>query len=198
MSRTPSEPSDLTPDLPPSPPDLPDLPIVPSLFQPPTLPPWESLSDPSPSLDPPLESPDVPPWSGGADAGDSPRRSTGSERSRRKKLFKGAKQLVAMAGGMVHQLLTAPETPEREAGLYLPDEDDLAAIADPLAGLASRRMPEGADNPDVADLIALAGGLAAYWLKQRMKRTQLYAMFGGLMPNEAQPEPQPDAAAVNL
>lgn len=108
------------------------------------------------------------------DASGSPRPSTASSsRARLRGLRESIKGAIATAGGLAHQLLTRENTPERDAGLYLPDDDDVKAISEPLAGLASRRLPEGATNPDVTDLIGLVVGLAGYAIKQQMMKAQL-------------------------
>ncbi len=148
------------------------------LFQQPETP--DPMGPPALTGDPTGE--EGPPWSSGhgpesardGDGGDSPRRSTGkSLRARARELAPVFAAAVATIGGIAHQLLTEEGSPEREAGLYVPDEEDQAAISEPLAGLASRRVPEGADNPDVLDLAQLAMGVVGYVVKQRDKAAQL-------------------------
>ncbi|MFT3873416.1 MAG: hypothetical protein QM714_12365 [Nocardioides sp.] len=158
-----------------------------SLFSQATPPPSEEIPSPDP-LSGPLN---VPPNLVGGDGSGSRVRWIRS----RKQLLKPFRAGVHTAGGIVAELLTRPGTPEREAQLWVPDDDDAKAIGDPLAGLASRRMGDGPENPDVTDLIGLAIGLLGYVVKQRVKRTQLYQAFAGDMPHEAEPE-QPDEVAL--
>lgn len=134
---------------------------------------------PDMSSPPPLssETPSEPLSLGPVDATSSDPRSTGSRRNRKRELLKVAAAVVETVAGMAHQMLTADGTPEREAGLYLADDDDVKAISDPLAGLASRRMPEGAENPDVADLARLVLGVVGYVFKQRTKAERIRRMW---------------------
>lgn len=125
---------------------------------------------------PPLSSSHGAESAGPAGGGDSPPRSTADRKTLRQRARELAPVLaaaVATVGGFAHQLLTDDGTPEREAGLYLPDDEDQAAISEPLAGLASRRLPEGVDNPDVTDLAQLAMGVVGYVVKQRAKVAEL-------------------------
>lgn len=134
------------------------------------------------------ESPDTSPSSESGDASASPPRST---RARLRELRKMAAAAVTTAGGMAHQLLTREGSAERQIGLWVPDEDDVTAISEPLAGLASRRMPEGAENPDLADAIALVLGLVTYAVKQRARAAQaaLWGVGTGGDDPEADDEP---------
>jgi hypothetical protein len=143
------------------------------LFRPPAAsspsPLEEELS--SPSLDEPLSSDPV-------DESGSDLRSTLSgkvTRRLKRSLVPRARTVVTAVGGVLHQVLTVDGSLEREHELYLPDEDDVEAIAEPLAGLASRRLPEGAGDPDVEDLISLAFGVAGYVVKQLALRSQIRA-----------------------
>lgn len=117
-----------------------------------------------------------------------------SARERLRALKKTAEAAVATAGGFAHRFLTRPATLPRESGLWLPDEDDVEAISDPLASLASRRTPKGAENPDVTDLIRLALGLVGYVAKQLDQLEQLRAY----QHEEPQPAPPPDAGAQSM
>ncbi|MBM7510056.1 hypothetical protein JOE61_003870 [Nocardioides salarius] len=101
------------------------------------------------------------------------------------------RQAVATAGGAAHQFLTRDGTPERDAGLYLPDDDDLEAISDPLAGLASRRAPSGVENPDVTDLVRLVLGVVGYAVKQLNTRAAIATYYA----EEPQPAPPADLGA---
>lgn len=159
--QTDPAPETTRPSLPPSP-----------LFQTANPPPLDTSQDPSS----PSPSEHLSPGEPGDESG-SPRPSTGSagaaSRARIRGLRESIKGAIATAGGIAHQLLTRENTPERDAGLYLPDDDDVKAISEPLTGLASRRLPEGATNPDVTDLIGLVVGLAGYAIKQQVMKTQL-------------------------
>lgn len=165
-SPSPTTSPETTPAEPPSPPAPPRL----SPFFRPTSPP---PLDTTPT-DPWSESPDEDPRNRGLDddSGSAP-RSTGSSRARLRGLRESIKGAIHTIGGVAHQLLTREGTPERDAGLYLPDDDDVKNIGEPLAGLASRRLPEGATNPDATDLIGLVVGVAGYLVKQAAKRAEL-------------------------
>lgn len=92
----------------------------------------------------------------------------------RKALREYAGKVIDKAGELACHLLTARDSIEREMGLWRPDEEDRRDIADPLAGLASRRVPDGpAGNPDVVDGFALALALFAYVGKQLARRAEL-------------------------
>jgi hypothetical protein len=89
-----------------------------------------------------------------------------------------ARKAVELAGGVVAQMMTKPDTYERQIGLWVPDESDVQAVADPVAGLVSRRIPDkvaGALNPDVEDGFALAIALVQYVGKQLAKKAALRA-----------------------
>lgn len=156
----------------------------------------EATQDPTPSPPPPSplflpaspprlpldqsplssESPDESPSHVGDDpASASPPPSIGKAKLR--ELRDVARRAVETIGGVAHQLLTREDTPERQVALYVPDAEDVEAISEPLAGLASRRLPEGPENPDIADLIKLGVGLLGYALKQRIKRSQVARMY---------------------
>ena len=96
-----------------------------------------------------------------------------TRRNRKRELLATAAALVETVTGFAHEFLTAEGTVEREVGLYLADGADVKAISDPLAGLGSRRLPEGAENPDVADLVRLALGTAGYVMKQLRLRARI-------------------------
>ena len=153
----------------------PTQPQSPSLSEPTTPPTSPLFSNPTspPDLGPSSESHDEP-QSSESDAGSvSPRPSISktAAAARRRELRKVTEAFIGTIGGLLNDLLA--RGPERDAGLYLPDEDDVEAISDPLAGLASRRMPEGAENPDITDLIRLGFGLLGYAVKQRVLKMQL-------------------------
>lgn len=135
--------------------------------------PTRSPEQPDPETDP-ESSPNLGGFETAAD--DSPAtpsapRSTG--RARLRALKATVATAVQTVGGVAHTLLTREGTPEREVQLWIPDEEDVESISDPLASLASRRMPEGAENPDVTDLVRLALGVVRYVFKQRDKAAQV-------------------------
>lgn len=159
-------PQEATPEEPTTPQLAPPEPTSP-LFQPSSQgaePGWSDAPDESPT-----ESPD--------DAGDSgsPRRSTAGRGARKRALLSTISVAIATAGTMVHTLLTREGSAAQQIGLYLPDEEDIEAIADPAASIASRRAPEGIENPDVTDGVRLLLGVAGYALKQRAKLAALAA-----------------------
>lgn len=137
-----------------------------------------SASHPSPlEADPQSTSPDEGPLSDPADDSASAARSIlgKSPKKLRRDFLPHVKTAVSAIGQVLHQVLTAEDSLERDALLYVPDDDDVQAIAEPIAGLASRRLPEGAADPDAADLIALAIGLGGYVVKQLTLRAQIRA-----------------------
>jgi hypothetical protein len=149
-------------------------PMTDLLFNPPTMPDPMAAAETETEQDPHS-------WPSDASASLSGRGdATGSEAPSKADLRRKARELLPMttaavetAGGIAHSLLTVEGTPEHAAGLYLPDQADVKAVAEPLAGLASRRMPEGAENPDVRDLVGLFLGLVGYVTKQMRKRAGL-------------------------
>jgi hypothetical protein len=172
------------------------------LFQPPTTtanstsPLEEELSSGSP--DEPLS------HDPGDESGSDLRSTLSGKVTRRLKrsLLPTARTMVTAVGAAVHQALTVDGSLERQHELYLPDEDDVEAIAEPLASLASRRLPEGAGDPDVEDLISLAFGVAGYVVKQLQLRAQIRAYKRQLAQtptvDHTPPESTPDAATVDL
>lgn len=132
--------------------------------------PWLSQDDSDPSA------------AGFADASPSGTPSTDNPPQKTPKLGRAAlrkwgKKVVMVAGVAVHSALTRPETIQRAGGLWLPDEEDLHDIADPIAGLTLRRLPAGMGkaSPDLEDLIDLAIALGNYLMKQLEKHAELAA-----------------------
>lgn len=174
-SRQPSPPPEETPPLEETPP--PSNPLLeepaPSLLfsqgSSPTSPP----ADDGASWDVPGESP-TGSLDDGEDSGSRP-RSTGGRAARKRAVLEVVTTALVTAGGMAHQLLTREGSGARQIGLFLPDEDDLEAIGDPAAGIASRRAPAGVENPDVSDGVRLALGVFGYVMKQRAKLAALAA-----------------------
>lgn len=149
--------------------------------------PPSSMTDPSADV-PVVGSPSVTP---STDSKPTPKVTRGSIR-------KYAKLVVAAAGKYAQQRLTLPDSPERAAGLFVPDDEDVADIADPVAGLVSRRIPTRAGgavmNPDVEDGIVLLVALVAYVLKQVERREQLRRLYAQEFPpdrtrDDAEPVP---------
>lgn len=183
-------------------PDLPTTDDDPDLIPSPSPDPTQTSllfgATPSPAPQPgEKDQPWTPEWSSDdapASADDAPASPSAprSTKARLRALTETTRQGVRTAGGFLHMQLTRPETPERDFGLYLPDDDDVEAIAAPLASLASRRVPEGVANPDVTDLLQLVLGVASYVAKQRGLVADLRARFG---PPPSVPEDQTPADA---
>lgn len=76
--------------------------------------------------------------------------------------------LVLGAGVAAHHQLTRTDA-ERDAGLYLMDEDEAAAIGDPLAKIAGRRAGGQLVNPDAGDLIAAGIAAATYLIRNAVQ-----------------------------
>jgi hypothetical protein len=146
----------------------------------PTPPPsYDSPSDPSDELDDDFGSPDL-------STADQALTAHGW-RKRANELLPTTQAAVMTFGGIAHEYLTVDGTIERQEGLYLPDEDDVDAIATPLSGLAARRVPADAANPDIADLIGLLIGVGGYVVKQLRRRRELRAVRVQL-PDDEQPQ----------
>lgn len=79
---------------------------------------------------------------------------------------KVAESTVRGFGELVHKQLTSPDSPERDHGLWLPDDDDVKLISEPLASIANRRTPAGIAGSDTVDIIVLVVGLVGYGVKQ--------------------------------
>lgn len=216
-------------DRPPNPSDTPS-PSRGGLFQQPTPPDPEGPTlvgsmtgppNPNPSQ---IQGPATPGWSvgGGAGAaspgdpgpsqgyGSGPRSTPGNKRGglRKSDLKQLAATAVTTVGGVLCHVLTTSNSPEREAGLWMPDTEDVKGMSDPLASLAQRRAPEGvADNPDAVDLSRLVMAVGGYIGKQLRKRAELrdsplpeeyqgggFADDSGRWAPTTGSEPSPDAA----
>jgi len=181
------------PSSPPSPP----RPTSP-LFTPtegPTFPTADETSgvDPTSSTIPPDEIRDF--LDGrGSGSGSSPRSTRPASRRELKRMTAA---VVKTAGGAAHLALTRGRPADRDAGLWLPDDEDVNDMADPLAGLASRRAPEGAANPDTGDLVALVMAFVRYVLKQLGLGEQLAEeMLGDVVDHAAGVDVVPPPAAA--
>jgi hypothetical protein len=134
-----------------------------------------SLPRSSPSLggpespSPPDEFGSPPHWTDDAPSA-QPVRKAGTSATKKKKLKPLLRKAVETLGAQLHTFGTAPESPERDVGLWLADKEDQAGIGDPLTSILSRRVPNGVDNPDVTDGIDLALGLLGYVMKNLQLR----------------------------
>lgn len=91
-----------------------------------------------------------------------------------------ARKAVQAVGGFVGQRLTQPDSIGRQYGLWVPDGEDVEAVADPVAGIVARRIPDKAAralNPDVEDGFALLLAIAQYVGKQLQKKAALQKMY---------------------
>lgn len=93
--------------------------------------------------------------------------------------------LVLIASNFVHEAATRPDTPERDADLWLANDTEQAGIGDPIADITERRFGLAQiNNPDVADLIEAGIALARYgarhlktaWNIRRAKRRMATAL----------------------
>lgn len=105
-----------------------------------------------------------------------------------------AERAVLRAGAIVHVALTVAGTLESQMGLWVPDQEDVADIADPIAGLVGRRIPAGTGkNPDLEDGLMLAAAIATYIGKQLALRTQLRAAAAAVPVDQTAGDVQTDA-----
>ena len=79
-----------------------------------------------------------------------------------------ARGLLLGATALLHNYLARTED-ERAQQVWVADEDDQAAIADPLAKIAGRRGGPAMANPDMADLLTAGFGALGYAVKNGMK-----------------------------
>lgn len=136
------------------------------------LPPPLSSNDPSGPIAADSGSPFGTPSTADPAAKPAPRRIT------RASVRKYAGIAVAMVLGYVAETLTKPDTIERQNRLWEPDEEDVLDMADPVAGLVARRIPQSAGaalNPDVEDGFMLALALSKYLGKQWQRRQAIKA-----------------------
>lgn len=174
----PPNPNPFTPDPEPNPADL-----GPRMFLPSTpSPPGQSQG--------PFDGPGADPGRSGSSA-PSTRR---ARASKKKELKEVARAAVETTGGIAHTLLCRESSAEAEAGLWLPDPEDVDNLSDPIAGLASRRVPEGVDNPDASDVVRLLMGLVGYVVKQLKLRSALRPQRSD---DPTDPSPDPATAVVD-
>lgn len=88
----------------------------------------------------------------------------------KKQMRDTARTAVKMGTGMAHTVAAKTEA-QRSVGLYLADDDDAAAIGDPLADIAYRRgdLVGGKFSPDANDFLRSLMGVAGYLTKQIQK-----------------------------
>lgn len=145
----------------------------------------------------------APPRPADGSAGAPPRSGRrGSSPFARRELEAAVEAGVGGITTLAHETLTRDEL-ERDAGLYLADEQDLKGIAKPVAGIMARRAEtmEAIANPDLSDAIAAAVALAVYLTKQlrRVSRVRRARAAGisleQLTEAEAAAAAAPEAAA---
>lgn len=182
------------PTSPPSPPAAPRRrsPRRPPLF---TGDPTPSPSAPSPPLDPPAhregsasESPDA---ERAKDPGPGPRASSVSLTDRRQ-LKKALKAAVRTVGARLNALA---EELERDAGVWIADEQDQEGMAEPASSLIARHS-DLAVNPDVADALALLIAVADYASKHLDLKAKIRRLrkAGGAVLDQAGPMSEPPPA----
>ena len=172
------------------------------------LPPTPSTSDesPSPSPSPSNEAPWSDPDDSGAyesgpvESSATPSPDKAPARPRIAALRATLRKAVRTAGGLANVAvprLVTRNPAETVHGVWLPDSEDEAAIAEPLARMASRRTPAAVtENPDLVDLAALALALVDYLRKSLSSRAQVTPeayVEGTVEPEPAEPaEPVSD------
>jgi hypothetical protein len=62
---------------------------------------------------------------------------------------------------------------QREAGLWVPDDEDVKDVSTPVANIVYRRLPDEAKGGDVIDLFALGLALVGYVGKNLAYRAEL-------------------------
>lgn len=73
------------------------------------------------------------------------------------------RDLILIGSDFLHGALTKPESPERDADLWLASDAEQAGIGDPIAEITERRFGIAQiNNPDVADLIEAGVALTRY------------------------------------
>jgi hypothetical protein len=109
-----------------------------------------------------------------------------------------ARKVIVAAGKFAQARLTAPDSPERFEGLWLPDDDDVKDIADPVAGLLVRRIPTRAGgvvaNPDVEDGLVLLLAVVAYVGKQLERKDRIRQLYTQQTPPDMTADPDAVAA----
>lgn len=142
-------------------------------------------SSPSPEDSPPSQSQspgpdalrsstDAPadPSSGLAEPSDTPSTGSGVKLSKaglRAALGTGFRQACRVLAGFV-----AIEQ-ERELGVWVPDDEDVADVSRPATNIVYRRLPDDAKGGDVIDLFALGLAVAAYLGKNLQRRAVVRA-----------------------
>jgi hypothetical protein len=108
----------------------------------------------------------------------------------KKQMRDTARTAVKIGGGMAHTVAAKTQA-QRHVGLYLTDEDDQAAIGDPLADLMHRRgdVVGGKLSPDANDFLRSLMGIAGYLAKQVQKIGVVRQLEAGQAAGEVQPLP---------
>jgi hypothetical protein len=196
-----SAPTEVPSDAPTSPPPLPQRTPTSPLFVPPSTPPETSLPSQTPELlqdgtPGPLQGEAT--WSSDASAdlsspapaesSDTP--STGkapklSKAGLRVGLGIGFRQLCKVAAAFI------ADQEQREAGVWTPDQEDVADVAEPAANLVYRRLPDDAKSGDLIDLFALGTALVAYVAKNLQHRAELRTLRQLQAAQGIQPEETP-------
>lgn len=90
-------------------------------------------------------------------------RSSAGRRAAERAQQAAARKAVRMTATMLHARLARDEAAQA-AGVFLMDDDTAEGIADPLARIAARHLPDDSAiaNPDVADGISAMMGIADY------------------------------------
>lgn len=163
MTTTPGQPTETTPDS--SPDSLADLADLPGFA------PWSPRNPPHPQTGDPLD-PDSTTTSAPADdaaKADIPTSIPAFFRSRAKSYGAIAGALLQATGGWINGAVARADD---IGDAFLPDDDDVEAIAPPLGRIAARRIKVGSpDNlTDVEDMFTAAIGITV-WLAKGVTAT---------------------------
>jgi hypothetical protein len=123
-------------------------------------------------------------------------RSTTKQRASTKRRLK--RSIAASFGGATLRVnrMLARDQVELEYGPWVAAEDEKHGIAEPVAGLLSRRMGEGATSPDIADVIDALIAIAAYVSNSLSRRFELRrAVAAGEIVVPPAPPPDDDEPA---
>jgi hypothetical protein len=113
----------------------------------------------------------------------------------KQQMRKTARSAVQIGTGMAHTIAARTEA-QRKVGLYLADEDDAAAIGDPLADVMYRRgdLVGGKLSPDANDFLRSVFGVVGYLTKQ-VQKIGLVRQLEAAPGDGVQAFPTEDAAA---
>lgn len=151
--------------------------VQPSRIPDPTPP---SLTQESSHLGSPDQMPAEAPWSmdtpenasgpAPAEPSDTPSSGSGVKLSKaglRAGLGAGFKSVCKAVAGFI------ADQEQRDAGLWIPDDEDVHDVAAPAANIVYRRLPDEAKGGDVIDIMALGLALVGYVGKNLALRAQL-------------------------